>query len=340
MNDSRLPLSRRQLLRSSALGLAALPGLHWPLASAADHASWPSRPVTLMVGFPGGTSPDLTARLLAEHLGQFLANRQPLVVENRPGAGGNVATAALARARDEHTIGVLINGNMTIARLLNPKLGFDPHKDLAPIALIGTAPYVLTVNAALAKDLSPAQFLAKAREAGSQWNYGSPGIGTVAHLGMELLKSRTGITPVHVPYQGNPQALQAIVSGEIQMALLPPATALAQQKAGTVALIGITSAARSPLTGELPSLQELGVQGLDLEVWNAVAAPAHMPEAIQAQLREAVGKALALPEVKQKLLAQGWVVQDTSVAALRQRIAADTQALGDIIREQDIQISG
>ncbi|RMX06040.1 tripartite tricarboxylate transporter substrate binding protein [Corticibacter populi] len=327
---------RRQLLRQALAGLATLPLARLGQAAGAA-AAWPSQPVKVLVGFPGGSSPDLTARLLVEYLAPVLS-AQPVIVENRSGAGGNIAAAALARASDQHTISVMINGNMTIARLLNPKLGFDPLTDLAPIALIGSAPYVLTANAQLAQGLEPAQFLDKARQAGDRWNYGSPGLGTVAHLGMELLKSRTGIAPLHVPYQGNPQALQAVISGEIQMSLLPPAMALAQQKAGRVALIGITSATRSALTGNLPSLQELGAKGLDLEVWNAVAAPATLPPEIQARLREAVTEALAIPEARQKLLEQGWVVGDTSAKALRDRIAADTEALGTIIREQHIRI--
>lgn len=337
MTSAPRTLSRRQLLRTCALGLTALPGMNLLAQTAGSAAAWPQRPVSVLVGFPAGTSPDLTARLLADHLAGLMA-KQPFVVENRPGAGGNIATAALARATNNHTIGVLINGNMTIAQLLNPNVGFDPQTDLAPIALIGSAPYVLTVNADLAKGLDAQAFLNKAREAGQSWNYGSPGMGTVAHLGMELLKNRLNLQTTHVPYKGNPEAIQAVISGEIQMSLLPPATALAQQKAGKVALIGITSAKRSALTGDLPSLQEFGAQGLDLEVWNAVAAPASMPQAMQAQLRQAVAQALALPEVQAKLREQGWLVGDTSEQALRQRIEADALALGNIIREQNIRL--
>ncbi|MDO4704789.1 MAG: tripartite tricarboxylate transporter substrate binding protein [Comamonadaceae bacterium] len=349
MTDFRLPSSaspawpRRRFLRAGAASMLA-PSL--PLAAlAADGkpaAAWPSRPVTVLVGFPGGSSPDLTARLLAERLRE--ATGASFVVENRPGAAGNIAAAALARATDHHTISVMINGNMTIARMLNPQLTFDPLTAFAPIALVGTAPYVLATPVALAQGLDAAGWLAKARAEGSRWNYGSPGVGTVAHLGMELIKSRLGLAPVHVPYQGNPQALQALLAGEIQLSLLPPALALAQQKAGKLALIGITSAKANPLTGDLPTLQSLGAQGLDLEVWNAIAAPAGMPEAVQAQLRKTTAEVLADAPVRQKLLEQGWVVGgaegDTSADALRRRIAADTEALGAIIREQNIRIGG
>lgn len=336
MHTTPSSVDRRQFLQTSALGLLAAASPSWAQTPAAT-STWPKRPVHVLVGFPGGSSPDLTARLLTEQLGKTMGG-QPFVVDNRAGASGNIAAAALARANDQHTISVMINGNMTIAKLLNPQLGFDPLTDFSPIALIASAPYVLAVHPDLAKGLSGEEFLAKAKAAGSSWNYGSPGLGTVAHLGMELVKSRTGIEAVHVPYQGNPQAMQALIGGEIQMSLLPPAMALAQQKAGKLALIGISSASRSVLTGDLPTLAELGVEDLNLEVWNAVAAPASMPEAIQAQLGAAITAVLAQPQTRQQLLEQGWVVSDTSAAALRQRIQEDSATLGAIIREQDIRL--
>ncbi|THU01504.1 tripartite tricarboxylate transporter substrate binding protein [Lampropedia puyangensis] len=338
MSISHATTNRRHFLQASSLGLAAW-AVGTPQFAIAQEgaAAWPQRPVHVLVGFPGGSSPDLTARVLAERLSQTL-NNQAFVVDNRAGASGNIAASALARATDNHTISVMINGNLTIAKLLNPKLNFDPLKDFAPIALIGSAPYVLAANAELAQGLSPAEFLAKAQNAGSAWNYGSPGLGTVAHLGMELIKSRAQLQAIHVPYQGNPQAMQALIGGEIQMSLLPLAMALPQQKAGKLALIGITSAKRNTLTGDLKPLQELGMQGLDLEVWNAVAAPANMPQSIQEQLRHAITKVLAEPDTQKKLLDQGWVVAGTSAEALRQRIAADAQALGAIIQEQNIRL--
>lgn len=331
-------LDRRHFLQASAAGLLAYSSTNWAQTTAQDQDSaWPTRPVHVLVGFPGGSSPDLTARLLAEQLGKTIG-KQPFVVDNRAGASGNIAAAALARATDQHTISVMINGNMTIAKLLNPQLGFDPLTDFSPIALIASAPYVLAVHPDLAQGLSGQAFIDKAKTAGQDWNYGSPGLGTVAHLGMELVKSRTGIDAVHVPYQGNPQAMQALIGGEIQMSLLPPAMALAQHKAGKLALIGISSATRSVLTGDLPTLAELGVADLNLEVWNAVAAPANMPEAIQARLATALATVLAQPHTQQQLLEQGWVVSDTSAQALRQRIAADSASLGAIIQEQGIRL--
>ena len=157
--------------------------------------TWPAKPIRILVGFPGGSSPDLVARALAEPLAKALG--QPVIVENKPGAGGNIAADQVAKASDEHTLGVLINGNMTIAKMLNPATPFDPLTDLTPVSLVGTAPLVLAAAANIPGPDSG--FLSVAREAGNKWSYGSPGVGTVGHIGMELLKSKAGIDPVHVP---------------------------------------------------------------------------------------------------------------------------------------------
>ena len=187
-----------------------------------------------MVGFPGGSSPDLVARAMAEPLSKALG--QPVIVENHPGAGGNIAADLVVKSTDNHTLGIMINGNMTIAKLLNPKTPFDPAKDLAPISLIGTAPLVLTVPAN-APGATAQDFFVAARNAGNKWNYGTPGNGTVGHIGMEYLKTRTQIDPVHVPYPGNPQVITAMISGQINLSLLPPGLAMAQIRAGKLKAI-------------------------------------------------------------------------------------------------------
>jgi tripartite-type tricarboxylate transporter receptor subunit TctC len=246
---------RRRWLVSLAGGLVA--GSLFAVAPAvgAQPAAWPSQPVKLVVGFPAGSSPDLMARTLAEPLSQALG--QPVVVDNRPGAGGNIAAAQVARATDDHTLGLMINGNMTIAKILNPATPYDPLKDLTPVSLIAVAPLVLTAPASA--PANAADFLAAAKASGDKWNYGSPGVGTVAHLGMELIKSRTGIQPMHVPYKGNPAVIAGMLGGEVQMALLPPGLAMAQVGSGKLRAVGVTSAGRSSVVPQVPSLSEAGV---------------------------------------------------------------------------------
>ena len=321
--------NRRQI---AGLLLAALPA--WGIAAHPD--AWPNRPVRLIVGFPAGSSPDLTARALAEPLSRALG--QPVVVDNKVGAGGNIAADAVAKATDGHTLGLMINGNMTIARILNPKVGYDPLKDLAPVSLIGTAPLLLTVPAN-APGETPAQWLAQARQAGNQLSYGSPGVGTVAHLGMELLKPKAGIAPVHVPYPGNPQIINAMLGGQIQLALLPPGLAMPQVRSGKLRAVGTTSTGRSALVPEAASLAEAGVKNYQLEIWNAVAAPASMPSAQVHRLSAIVSEIVRSPEMRQRLFQQGWQVVGSSPEGLKNRIDADTQALGAIIHQQKIELN-
>ncbi|ARU05308.1 receptor [Comamonas serinivorans] len=304
-----------------------------PLLPATAHAQapWPHQPVHLLVGFPAGSSPDLTARALAEPLEKALG--QPVIVDNKVGAGGNIAAQALAQARDGHTLSVMINGNMTIAKLLNPAVRYDPLKDLAPVSLIGVAPLVLVAPASAP---SGHAFFEAARQSGKAWNYGSPGVGTVGHLGMELLKARAGIAPQHVPYPGYPQVFNALVAGDLQLSMLPPALALAQIAAGKLRGIGVTSAGRSPLVPDLPSLSELGIAGLDLEIWNGMAAPASLPAAHIARVADTVSRIVRMPDMRRKLALQGWQAVGSSPEGLRNRIQADVASLGAIIRSQGI----
>jgi tripartite-type tricarboxylate transporter receptor subunit TctC len=314
------------------LAIAAAIALACSASTVFAQTAWPSKPLKIVVGFPAGSSPDLMARLLAEPLQQALG--QPVVVENKTGAGGNIAADQVARATDHHTIGLMINGNLTIAKILNPATTYDPLKDLTPVSLIATSPLVLTVPASV--PTTGTAYFAAARQSGDQWNYGTPGIGTVAHLGMELLKAKAGIAPVHVPYPGNPQVITALLGDQIQMSLLPPGLAMAQVRAGKLKAIGVTSAGRSSVVPEVPSLAEAGVKDLQLEIWNAVAAPNSLPKAHVNRLSSLLAEIVRRPEIRQKILAQGWQVAGTSPEGLANRIRVDTAAMADVIRKNNI----
>ncbi len=327
------PISRRSLL-SLPLAGAALPALAQNTAASRNPAAWPTRTVRIVVGFPGGSSPDITARTIAEPLSKALG--QTVIVENRAGAGGNIAADLVAKSDDQHTLGLMINGNMTIAKLLNPAVPFDPLKDLAPISLLGTAPLVLTAPAN-APGTNAQDFFVQARNAGDKWSYGTPGVGTVAHIGMELLKSKTNINPVHVPYPGNPQVINAMIGGQIQLALLPIGLALPQVRAGRLRVVGLTSSGRSALAPEFPSLDEQGAtRGFQLEIWNAIAGPASMPRPIVTRLSGLVSDIVRSPEVRQRMFQQGWQVAGTSAEGLANRIKADTALLGGVIAMRGI----
>ena len=299
-------------------------------------SSWPSRPVKLVVGFPGGSSPDLTARTLAEALSKTLG--QPVMVENKPGASGNIAADQVAKAVDDHTLGIVINGNLTSAKLLYPQLPYDPAKDFTLISLLTTAPLVLVAPAG---QLPGAAFFNAARQGGKSWNYGSVGNGSVAHLGMELIKSNApGLLPEHIPFSGNPQVVTALLGGQIQLALMAPSVAMPQVRAGKLVAIGLTSG-RSTLVADVAPLADAGEAGLknvNLEVWNALVGPANLSKAAQARLGMEVARIIRDPDVRQKLFSQGWQAVGTSPEGLRSRIQQETALLGSIINTRGIKI--
>lgn len=322
-------MTRRSLLLAAATALTvSLPTL------ALAQAAWPTKPLRLLVGFPAGSTPDISARTLAEPLSKALG--QPVVVENKPGAAGNLATDLVAKAADDHTLGVVINGNLTSAKLLYPQLPYDPAKDFSFLSLLTTAPLVLVAPADLP---SGAEFFATAQKASDKWNYGSVGNGSVAHLGMELLKSRApGLTPVHVPYQGNPAVITAMLGGQIQLSLVPPGLAMPQVKAGKLRAIGVTSSRSSALVPEVPSLTEAGVRDFNLEVWTALIGPASLSKAAQDKLSAEIAKIYNDADIQRKLLTAGWQPVGSTADGLRQRVRDEAALLGNIISTRGIKL--
>lgn len=320
--------SRRLMMSAVVAGTLGLTGAS---ALAQGAAAWPTQPVKILVGFPGGSTPDVAARVLAEALGKSWG--QTVLVENRPGAAGNIAADAVAKSRDGHTLGVVINGNLTTAAQLNPKLPFDPAKDFSFISLLGTAPLVMVTNA---DKPGGADFFAAARTGGTAWSYGSVGIGSVGHLGMEALLSQAGVSGVtHVPYNGNPAVITALISGQVQIGLMPPGIALPQAQAGKVRVVGVTGPA-SPLAPGVQPLNSMGVKLQDLEVWTAVVAAAGLPAAARERMERDIPALLRSPEVRDRLLAVGWQAQGSGPEAMRTRVQAEADLLGGIIQRQGI----
>jgi len=320
-------------LAAALLAIAPLAPAQSNAAAPAPPAAWPTKPVRILVGFPGGSTPDMAARILAESLAKVLG--QPVIVENKPGASGNLSADLVAKAVDDHTLGVVINGNLTSAKVLNPNLPYDPAKDFSYISLLTTAPLVLVAPAG-APDGSA--FFSAATAQGDKWNYGSVGNGSVAHLGMELLKSRVkGLRPVHVPYQGNPAVVTGLLGEQIQLALVPPGIAMAQVKAGKLKAIGLTSG-RSTLAPEVASLADAGVRNFNLEVWTALVGPAKLSRAAQDRLSSEVPKIIANAETRQKLFNQGWQAVGTSPDGMRLRVKDEAAIMNGIISAQAIKL--
>ena len=327
-------LSRRHALLglASITAAAALP-LAAPNALAAD-AAWPHKPLRFVVGYPAGSSPDMQARMIATPLSQLLG--QPVVVDNRPGASGNIGADQIARASDEHTFGIIGNGPLTSSQALYSKLPYDPSKDFAPLALVGVSPLAWVVPATTTG--STDQILAALRAKGKSASYGSTGLGHGGHLGMELLKDALHFEAVHIPYNGAPAVINSLLGGQIDTALVPISTVLPLVNTGKLRALAVTSAQRTPLMPDTPSMTEMGAKDVNIEVWNALMAPAGMDKAVQRKLSEALLTVLGSADIKEQLLRQAWVLSDPSPAKLQQRISADRKMYNALIAHKKLQL--
>jgi tripartite-type tricarboxylate transporter receptor subunit TctC len=281
-------------LAALLVGLAAV----WPDASA--HAGeYPTRPVTLIVAFtPGGPS-DVLARILGKKLEQVLG--QPFVVENRPGAGGNIAAELAARAApDGYTLLMGNNSILATNASLYRKVGFDAEKDFAPISLIGSQANILVVNPALPVR-SMAELIALARKQPGQINFASSGHGAAAHLAGELFKTEAHIDIVHVAYKGAAPALQDVIAGHVQIMFATAASVVGHIRAGLVRPLAVTTLKRTAVLPEVPTIDELGLPGFDATTWHGLVAPAGTPPEIVAALHGATVAALADPETRKAL---------------------------------------
>jgi len=276
--------------------------LSMALASSVGVAAetWPAKPVRIIVPFPPGSSPDLIARMLADKLAQALG--QPVIVENKPGAGGNLGTGLVAKAEpDGYTLGLSIPGPLAVNTVLYKKMEYDPFTELAPITLVAVSPNVLIVNPSLGVN-SVKEFIAYAKAQPGKLNYGSIGNGSASHLTMELLKMRSGMDIVHVPYPGSPQVNTAIVSGQIQAGFVVPATAMALVQAGRLKALAVTSSVRSVVVPELPTVAEAGFPGFESSAWIGMVAPAKTPKPIIDRLSRELVAIVRSQEVREKML--------------------------------------
>lgn len=324
-NSQAHPLQRRALLQAAAA--AALPA--W-IGGTRAAVPWPQKAVRLVVGFPPGSSPDALARAVAEPLGRALG--QPVIVDNRVGAAGSIGVAAVARANDDHTIGLTGNGPLTTARLLNPATPYDVVRDLQPISLVASSPFVLAGSTSVPATDLPG-LLAYARAQGDRLSYGSVGLGSGSHLTMELLKTLTGLRAVHVPFPGFPQVATALMGQQIELSFIIPSIAMPQARNGRLHIFGVSTAAPFPGLPDVPPIAAaIGKPAFDVTSWNAIFGPKSMPAATAARLSREIARIVQAPEVRQPLFEQGWQTLGTSPEALSRRITQDTAMWGDIIK--------
>jgi tripartite-type tricarboxylate transporter receptor subunit TctC len=323
-----MALSRRALLALTSAPLLAS-------ARRASAQSWPDRPVRVVVGFPPGGSVDIFARIIGQSLSEQFG--QPFVLENRPGASGNIGTEAVVRsAPDGYTLLAVGVNNATNAALYD-NLRFDFLSDIVPIASTVRGVGVLVVNPAVPAN-SVGEFIAYAKANPGKINMGSSGTGTPQHLYGELFMQMTGVTMVHVPYRGSPQSLTGLLAGEIQAMFDTLSTSIEHIKAGRLRALGVTSGERTPALPGTPALSET-VAGYEATSWQGIGAPKSTPGEIVEKLSRAINAALADPTVKARIEATGYSVFASSPAEFRQHIADETGKWGKVIRTAGIRLN-
>jgi tripartite-type tricarboxylate transporter receptor subunit TctC len=305
---------------------AALVGITVP-ASAADY---PSKPITLIIGFaPGGPS-DVMARILTRKMEEIL--KQPFVIENRAGAGGSIAGASVARATpDGYTVLLATGSLLAINVSLYKNLGYDPEKDFEPISMIGTQTNVLYLHPSVpAKSLG--ELIAHARANPGKLSFGSGGNGTPAHLAGELLKIEAKIDIIHVPFRGTGPALQAVIGGHVPMAFNPPSPLIPHIQSGAIRPVAITTLKRTTVLPEVPTVAESGFPGFEAMTWHALVAPAGTPKEIVAALHAATAATVNDPDVRKALTDLGVDVVGGTPDELRAYLKSEIPKWAEVVK--------
>ncbi len=323
----------KQLVALALLGLVLVGS---PAAAQSSGPTWPSRQVKLIVPFGGGSTPDVIMRLIADHLKERFG--QSFVVENKPGASGNIGTDAIAKAEpDGYTLGISIGGPLAINPILFGKLPYDPQKDLALVTLLTSQPSALAVNTALGVGDVTA-LIELMRKNPGKYNYGSIGTGSLSQLAMEAIALASGTKVVHVPYASSPAAMTALMRNDVQMACLPAISVTPHVASGKVKILAITSPRRSALLPGIPTLKEAGID-VEADAWNGLVAPAKTPEPVITAVRAAVTEALQSPAVREKLAAQIMEATPSTGAEFRARIDADIARWKPVIEAANIRVN-
>ena len=304
--------------------------------TALAHAqAWPERPIRFLMSAPGGSSIDVLGRTIAERLRQRLG--QPVVVENRPSAGGTVATAEVAHsAPDGYTMVLAFNGPLSFAPLLQ-KLPYDVRKDLAPVIITSSQPNVLAINSSLPVH-SVKELVAYAKANPGKLNYASVGNGSSSHLNMELFKSIAGFDAVHIPFNGSPPAVKATVQNETQMMFAVMQPLQAQIQAGALRALAVTTSKRFPLLPDLPTIAESGYPGFEALAWNGVLVAANTPPAIITRLNAEMNTILKDPEVAQKMHGFGFDLIGGTPEDFGALIRGEAQRWAPVIRKVGLKV--
>ena len=297
---------------------------------------YPNKPIKFVIPFPAGGGTDIFARTVGQKLTENY--KWTVIPENKPGAGGSLGIEAVTNAlSDGYTIGLGQTSNLSINPTLYPKLPYDPSKDLSPIILVASSPLVIVV-AANSPFKTFSDIVAAAKVKPNQITYGSPGNGTVAHLGMELLQKTAGIDLLHIPYKGSAQALTDIVGGQIQIYASSVPTAMGQIKDGRLRAIAVTSLKRSPSLPETPTIAESGWPSFEAITWFGFVAPAKTPAPIIKELNSKIGEVLKSADVRKKLMGEGGEILGGTPEQFTTLLNRDTARWARVIQEANVKI--
>ena len=312
--------------------LLALP---WTGALGQAAPAFPSRPVTLVVPFTPGTGIDILARAIGPALSQRW--NQSVVVENKPGASGNIGADIVAKAAPNgHTLMVTVN-TFTITPALFKNLPYDPVNDFAPVSKIAVATYAFAVNPSVLPANNMAEAIAAIRARPGQLYFASPGNGTPHHVGMELIKLRLGLNAVHVPYKGFAGAITDLIGGQVQMMFTLVHSSLPHVRSGRIRILAVTGAGRSPQFPEALTFREQGIDFMDdVDAWYAVMAPGKTPPELVARLNADVNAVMELPEVRENLVKQGLIPSTSTPAALAALIKSDLARWAKVVSDAKI----
>ena len=311
-------------------GLSALP------FAAAAQETYPTRPITMLVGFAPGGGTDIVARMLGPRLQEELG--QPVTVENRPGASGTLAAAAAARARpDGYTLVTgTVSTQCTVAPMMRPP-PYDQLRDFTPIMLVGTLPLVVVVRAeSPARAVSDLASLARQKPDGL--NYGTSGVGSQQHLASELLAQRMGLRMTHVPYRGTGQSVTALLAGDVDVNIDTLATYLPHIRAGRMRALATTLPERASSLPDVPTVQESGIPGYDMSVWYMVLGPAGLPAEVVRRWEGALGRTIADPSINRRLVESGYIPGGGTAADAAALVRRDADRLGQLVQAAGIRL--
>jgi tripartite-type tricarboxylate transporter receptor subunit TctC len=320
--------SRRRLLAASLL--LALP---WATGSASAQ-SWPDKPIRIVVGFAPGGFTDVLARLLGQKLSERLG--QPVVVDNKPGAAGTLGADIVAKAApDGYTLLLAHSNSNSVAPSLYPKLPYNVLTDFTPVIPVANTPLLLTVHPSVAAQ-NVREFVALAKSKPGGLSYASSGGGSAQHLAAERFQLSTGTKMTHIPYKGSGQAIVDLLSGQVDLNFESPPNVMTHAKAGKLRVLAITSDKRSPLLPDVPTMAEAGVRNAEMLQWFAVMGPAKLPAEITRRLNTEIAAILRLPEVAEKIAAQGGEIMGGSPEDFTRFLARDTAEFARLVKEARI----